>query len=133
MTILKKEGLNPLKSISKEDNFFFDDAVSAMAGIGAYGSPVYFQLAEFKQRESSGIQITRHPGQNIFYLGCLMLIVGIFMMFYISYQRIWILLKPENGQLKVIFAGSGNRNERDFSAVFDDLASTAKAISTEKK
>ena len=133
LTILKKEGLNPLKSISKEDNFFFDDAVSAMAGIGAYGSPVYFQLAEFKQRESSGIQITRHPGQNIFYLGCLMLIVGIFMMFYISYQRIWILLKPENGQLKVIFAGSGNRNERDFSAVFDDLASTAKAISTEKK
>lgn len=133
LDLLKQEGVNPEKGVSEEDNLFYDDAVSAMAGIGAYGSPVYFQLAEFKQRESSGIQITRHPGQNIFYLGCLMLIIGIFMMFYISYQRVWILLKPEDGQLKIIFAGSGNRNERDFAAVFDDLASTIKSISTEKK
>ena len=133
LELLKQEGIKPSDGVSEEDNLFYDDAVSAMAGIGAYDSPVYFQLTEFKQRESSGIQITRHPGQNIFYLGCLMLIVGIFMMFYISYQRVWILLKPEDGQLKVIFAGSGNRNERDFAAVFDDLASTVKSISTAKK
>ena len=84
-----------------------------------------FQLAEFKHRESSGIQITRHPGQNIFYLGCLMLIVGIFMMFYISYQRVWLILKPDDEKLMITFAGSGNRNQRDFAEEFEKLASHA--------
>lgn len=125
LAVLTEEGFDGTKSVSDEDSVFFEDAISALAGIGAYGSPVYFQLADFKHRESSGIQVTRHPGQGIFYLGCLMLIVGIFMMFYISYQRIWIILKPENGKLSVTFAGSGNRNQRDFSAVFNELADQA--------
>ena len=81
IALMKQEDLNPKGGVSSEDSLFFEDAISAFAGIGAYGSPVYFQMVDFKQRESSGIQITRHPGQNIFYLGCLMLIIGIFMMF----------------------------------------------------
>ena len=125
LAVLKKEGINTKKSVSDEDNLFFEDAISALAGIGAYGSPVYFQLAEFKQRESSGIQITLHPGQNIFYLGCLMLIVGIFMMFYISYQRVWIILKSQDEKLMITFAGSGNRDQRDFASSFAALASKA--------
>ena len=122
LALLKQEGLNVKEGVNDFDSLFFEDAITAFAGIGAYGSPVYFQLAEFKQRESSGIQITRHPGQNIFYLGCLMLIVGIFMMFYISYQRVWLILKPEDGKLVITFAGSGNRNQRDFAAGFEELA-----------
>ena len=125
LDLLEQEGINIKDGVSDEDSLFFEDAISASAGIGAYGSPVYFQLADFKQRESSGIQITRHPGQNIFYLGCVMLIVGIFMMFYISYQRIWIILKPEDEQLKIIFAGSGNRNQRDFAEIFEVLVNKA--------
>lgn len=133
IALLQREGIDTSQGVSKVDSLFFEDAVSAFAGIGAYGSPVYLQLAEFKQRESSGIQITRHPGQNIFYLGCLMLIVGIFMMFYISYQRVWLILKPEDEGLKMIFAGSGNRNQRDFAEAFDVLASKVKKITSENK
>ena len=130
LALLQQEGVKPKDGVSAEDTLFFEDAISAFAGIGAYGSPVYFQLAEFKQRESSGIQITRHPGQNIFYLGCLMLILGIFMMFYISYQRVWIVLKPEEDELKIIFAGSGNRDQRDFEKIFDELARKAENFTT---
>ena len=133
LALLQQEGVKPKDGVSIDDSLFFEDAISALAGIGAYGSPVYFQLAEFKQRESSGIQITRHPGQNIFYLGCLMLIVGIFMMFYISYQRVWIILKPEDGELKIIFAGSGNRDLRDFEKTFNELASKAEKFTSGKE
>lgn len=135
LAVLEKEGIDTKAGVSDEDSIFYEDATSALAGISAYGSPVYLQLADFKQRESSGIQITRHPGQNIFYLGCLMLIVGIFMMFYISYQRVWIILKPENGTLKILFAGSGNRNQRDFAEEFKKLAGQAEkftALSEDK-
>ena len=119
--VLKQEGVDAKQGVNDFDGQFFEDAISAFGGIAAYGSPVYFQLADFKHRESSGIQITRHPGQNIFYLGCLMLIVGIFMMFYISYQRVWLIIKPEDGKLMLTFAGSGNRNQHDFAKEFDQL------------
>ena len=128
LAVLTEEGIDTKNGVSNDDSLFFEDAISAFAGIGAYGSPVYLQLAEFKQRESSGIQITRHPGQNIFYLGCLMLIVGIFMMFYISYQRVWLIIKPVGGTLELTFAGSGNRNQRDFAEEFKDLAKQVKTL-----
>lgn len=130
LAVLSEEGINTKNGVSNDDSLFFEDAISAFAGIGAYGSPVYFQLSEFKHRESSGIQITRHPGQNIFYLGCLMLIVGIFMMFYISYQRVWLIIKPEGDQLKLIFAGSGNRNQRDFAEDFKNLAGQVQKLTS---
>ena len=130
LAVLNKEGVVTNKGVSDEDSLFFEDAISTLAGIGTYGSPIYFQLAEFKHRESSGIQITRHPGQNIFYLGCLMLIVGIFMMFYISYQRVWLILKPEGEKLIITFAGSGNRNQRDFAKVFEELAMKTKEFTS---
>ena len=133
LEVLKDEGLNVKENVSEEDSLFFEDAITAFAGINAYGSPVYLQMTDFKQRESSGIQITRHPGQNIFYLGCLMLIVGIFMMFYISYQRLWIILKPQGEELSIVFAGSGNRNQRDFEIKFKELAEKAKSFTVNKE
>ncbi|MFK5913399.1 MAG: cytochrome c biogenesis protein ResB [Woeseiaceae bacterium] len=131
IALLKEEGIKP-NDMSKDDSVFFEDAITAFAGIGAYGSPVYFQLVDYKQRDSSGIQITRHPGQNIFYLGCLMLIIGIFMMFYISYQRLWIFIKPEDGNLNITFAGAGNRNQREFTTSFNEFAEKIEKFTTEK-
>ncbi len=132
LTMLHDEGIDTSKGVSDEDSFFFEDAISALAGIGAYGAPMYLQLSDFKHRESSGIQITRHPGTTIFYLGCLMLIVGIFMMFYISYQRLWFVVKEEDGKLKLLFAGSANRNPRDFDASFKEMADKVEAFTTGK-
>jgi hypothetical protein len=50
------------------------------------------------------------------------------MMFYISYQRIWIILKPEEGNLMITFSGSGNRNQRDFAETFKTLAGKAEKL-----
>jgi hypothetical protein len=50
-----------------------------------------------------------------------MLILGIFMMFYIMPQRLWLMLKPVDGKLRLILAGSGLRNKEDFSKHFVEL------------
>ena len=52
-------------------------------------------------------------------------------MFYISYQRVWIILKPEGEQLMITFAGSGNRDQRDFAKSFTALASKAEKYTTQ--
>ena len=109
------------KKLSLADQQFFEDAMTNLAAISKYGAPFYVQLESFEHREASGLQITRSPGKNIVYLGCVMLIIGIFMMFYIMPQRLWLMVKPLDGKLQLILAGSGLRNKEDFSKHFVEL------------
>ncbi|MEJ2142577.1 MAG: cytochrome c biogenesis protein ResB [Gammaproteobacteria bacterium] len=121
LNLLNSEGVDISKGISPEDNRFFEDAVNGLAGLGAYGTPFYLQLTSFEHRQASGLQITRSPGKNIVYFGCLILIIGIFMMFYIAHQRLWIILKPADNGTEVLLGGAGNRNQRDFAQQFEKL------------
>ena len=121
LNLLNSEGVDVSKGIAEEHNRFFEDAVNGLAGLGAYGTPFYLQLTSFEHREASGLQITRSPGKNIVYFGCLILIIGIFMMFYVAHQRLWIILKPTDTGSEVLFGGAGNRNQRDFAQQFEKL------------
>lgn len=131
--LLREEGINTA-NLSAVDQQFFEDAMTNLAAISKYGSPFYVQLENYEHREASGLQITRSPGQNVVYLGCVMLIIGIFMMFYIMPQRLWLMLKPIDGKLQIILAGSGMRNKEDFSKHFGQLtkAFELKVIETAK-
>jgi len=81
--VLQAEGLDPAKGVSEADSAFFDDAISVMGNLEAYATPFYLQLVDYEHVEASGLQITRAPGKDTVYLGCVMLIMGIFVMFYI--------------------------------------------------
>lgn len=119
--LLNQEGVDTSKPLSPANQAFFEDAITNMAAISKYSSPFYVQLASFKEREASGLEITRAPGMDILILGSAMLIIGVFMMFYIMPQRLWLMLKPVDGKLQVILAGSGLRNKEDFSKHFVEL------------
>jgi cytochrome c biogenesis protein len=120
--LLRDEGVDLGQGITPEQDRWFEDAVNALASMGPYSSPFYLQLTNFDLRQAAGLQITRSPGKNVVYLGCVMLIAGVFMMFYITHQRLWVMIRPETGGSRVMLAGMGNRNQRDFSKVFDNLA-----------
>lgn len=101
----------------------FDDNVPAMLqnSLNAfsdsffYGSPHYLQLVNFKHVEASGFQLTKSPGQKWVYLGSVLLVLGIFAMFYIRERRIWLLVKAN----EVVFAMSSNRKNLDFEEEFE--------------
>ncbi len=119
--VLEQEGIDVSAGVSETDALFYDDAINALASVPAYGAPFYLQLTDFKHIQASGLQITRAPGQNVVYLGCVMLIAGIFMMFYISHRRLWLRVSLEEGRTRVLFAGTGNRNQADFAKEFTKL------------
>jgi len=118
---LRAEGVAVDKGISDEDARFFDEALEAMAAMGTYGSPLFIQVTDFKHVEASGLQITRAPGQDIVYLGCVMLIAGVFFMFYLHHRRVWVSVTAEAQGSRVLFAGSGNRDRMDFASEFEGL------------
>ncbi|MES2499449.1 MAG: cytochrome c biogenesis protein ResB [Pseudomonadota bacterium] len=91
------------------------DSLNAFSDAFFYGTPYYLQLADFKQVEASGLQLTKSPGQKWVYLGSVLLVLGIFSMFYIRERRIWLLVKSD----EVLFAMSANRKNLDFEQDFE--------------
>ena len=51
-------------------------------------------LQDFKQVQDSVFQVTRSPGRLIVYLGCALLILGVFAMLYVRERRLWVWLSP---------------------------------------
>lgn len=122
LDVLKHEGVDVSKPISDSDIQFFNDSLDAMSAIQRYGSPVFLQMVDFKQVQASGLQISKKPWTNLVWLGCLMLVLGVFFMFYIHHKRLWFWMRETDGRMQILFAGSGDRDLRGFKADFDRLA-----------
>ncbi len=120
--VLEEEGVDISNGISERDARFYEDAVNALATLPAYGSPFYLQLTDFTHIQASGLQIARAPGKNVVYLGFALLILGVFMMFYVHQRRLWFWLEADGQGTRVLFAGTGSRDQRDFAAEFERLA-----------
>jgi cytochrome c biogenesis protein len=92
--------------------FFVRDSLNAVSDSFHFGSPVYLQLNRYEEVKASGLQMTRSPGKNIVYGGSLLLVVGVFAMFYVRERRMWLLVKSTPGA--VLFAMSTNRPSPEF-------------------
>ncbi len=124
--VLAEEGIKIDQDVTEQDAQFFEDAMTALSLTGPYGSPVLLQLDSFEHVQASGLQITRSPGKDIVYLGCVMLMVGVFFMLYLHHRRVWLRISADG---KLLFAGSGHRNRADFSGEFEELERGLRALS----
>jgi cytochrome c biogenesis protein len=120
----QKAGLPLLESNQKTQNFMAQ-AVLSWSDAGFYPAPMTFELKDFEQVQASVFQVARAPGRNIVYLGCLLLILGIFAMLYVRERRLWIWLEPgAQGQgSRVSMALSSNRKTLDGDKEFEHLKS----------
>ncbi|MCY1219820.1 ResB-like family protein [compost metagenome] len=126
----------PVVPNSAQSGAFLQQAINALSDSFFYGAPVFLQLDEFKEIKASVFQMTRAPGKNIVYLGCLLLTLGVFAMFYIRERRVWLWIKdqPAAGEATassshVLMAMSTQRRtmdfEKEFTALRDDVGRAA--------
>jgi cytochrome c biogenesis protein len=102
---------------------FVQDSINAISDSFLYGAPVYLQLDSFRQVQASVFQLTRAPGKKVVYLGSLLLVLGIFSMFYVRERRLWFWLKDagrdqDHHGVDVIMAMSTARRTLDFEKEF---------------
>lgn len=112
------------KALARTDDAtlqFMTQAVLALSDAPLYPAPLAFQLDDFTQVQASVFQVTRAPGKNVVYLGCLLLILGIFAMLYIRERRLWIWLTPRDGGAGALMAMSYNRKTLDADREFEKL------------
>jgi cytochrome c biogenesis protein len=108
----------PEAAASADASRFIQSSINAMSDSFLYGSPVYLQLDSFKQVQASVFQLTRAPGKKVVYLGSLLLVLGIFSMFYVRERRLWFWLKDTEHGTNVVMAMSSARKTLDFEKEF---------------
>ncbi|MCA1803877.1 MAG: cytochrome c biogenesis protein ResB [Xanthomonadaceae bacterium] len=123
LELLAGEGIDFSPGMSETDARFFDDSLNAISSLGHYGAPFFAQLTGFEHLQASGLQIARAPGKNVVYLGCALLTLGVFLMFYVRHSRLWFRVEEKDGHTRLLFAGTGHRHERDFAEEFTRLRS----------
>lgn len=97
-------------------------AVLSLSDAQLYPAPLVFELRDFDQVQASVFQVARAPGKNIVYLGCALLILGVFAMLYVRERRVWVWLAPAGQGAHATMALSTNRKTLDGGREFARLS-----------
>ena len=117
----EKEGMPPV-AMDEKHGRFLQLASDALADVHFYTAPVFLQLQSFEEIKASVFQVTRSPGKNVVYFGCLLLVLGIFAMLYVRERRLWVWVRPQaDGSAHAIMAMSTQRRTLDFDKEFEQL------------
>jgi cytochrome c biogenesis protein len=100
---------------------FLQLSTNALSDSFFYNAPVYLQLDEFVEVKASVLQVTRSPGKKVVYLGCVLLVLGVFSMFYIRERRLWVWVRDDDGGARALMAMSTQRKTLDFEREFEEL------------
>lgn len=123
----EKDGLPPVAADEKQGRFL-QAASDALSDAFFYGAPVFLQLQGFEQVKASVLQVTRSPGKNVVYLGCLLLVLGVFAMLYVRERRLWIWIRPADDRgSQALMAMSSQRRSLDFDKEFERLTARLKS------
>jgi len=108
----EQAGLAPLSSDEKTQAYM-TQAVLSLSDAQAYPVPMVFVLKDFTQVQASVFQVARAPGKSIVYLGCALLILGVFAMLYVRERRVWVWVRPQGEGSLATMALSSNRKTLD--------------------
>ncbi len=121
-SLRESAGLPPMES-DEQTLAFMTQSVFSLSDAQFYPAPMTFMLDDFTHVQASVFQVSRGPGKNVVYLGCLFLIIGIFAMLYVRDRRLWIWLAPAGDELShATMALSTNRKTMDGDKEFAMLA-----------
>lgn len=116
----------PAPSTDDATGWLVRDTLNSMSDIFVYGAPIYLQLMQYDEVKATGLQLTRSPGQNIVYLGSLLLTLGVFFMLYVRERRVWLLAKPGRALLAMSSAKLSIDFEKEFAQHAQALDTLAK-------
>ena len=120
--IARADAQLPPISADEKHARFLQLATNAYSDAAFYGAPVYLQLKGFEEVKASVLQVSRAPGKNVVYLGCILLVLGVFCMLYIRERRLWVWISSVGtDESHALMAMSSQRATLDFDHEFELL------------
>ena len=114
LQIANRQAGLPAPKTNDATGWLVRDTLNSVSDLFVYGAPIYLQLMQYDEVKASGLQLTRSPGQNVVYLGSLLLTLGVFFMLYVRERRVWLRIKPGHALL----AMSSAKHTIDFEKEF---------------
>lgn len=91
------------------------------------GPVLHYKGAE--ERMYTGLQVAKDPGVEIVWLGCLLMVIGIYIAFFMSHRRIWVRI--QHGSVTV--GGNASKNQGAFQQNFEGLVERLTTDLTKEK
>jgi cytochrome c biogenesis protein len=91
------------------------------------GPVIHYKGAE--ERMYTGLQVAKDPGVEIVWLGCFLMVFGIYAAFFLSHRRIWVRI--QNGEVTI--GGNASKNQGAFQQTFEGLVDRLKTDLTKEK
>ncbi len=79
-------------------------------------------LLSLSPRFATGLQVAKDPGVWVVYTGCIMMILGLIIIFFMSHKRVWIFVsKNEGGEDQILINGTSNKDKIGFEKIMSSL------------
>ena len=93
-------------------------------------SDYYLRVNDLKLKKYTGLQVNKDPGEWAVWLGCVLLIMGIMVAFFVSHKKLWISLKKDKkGRTEVTMGGTANKNRSAFAREVEGIIQSFKEVS----
>jgi cytochrome c biogenesis protein len=73
------------------------------------------------QLYATGLQATKDPGVGLVYGGCVLMLAGLYVAFFLSHRRLFALIRPDGQGCRIFFAGDANKNRIGFEKKFSEF------------
>lgn len=87
-----------------------------------------FEVEKFEKKYYTGLQVTKDPGVWYVYLGFIFMIIGCWITFFMSHQRICVEVEKGSTSSRVIITGTAHRNSQSMKIKTAGIAEKMKEI-----
>jgi cytochrome c biogenesis protein len=88
------------------------------------GDALIFGYEGTNAKMYTGLQVAKDPGVWVVWLGCAMMVVGIFIAFFMSHKRVWIVISKGHARIY----GNASKNQAAFEMQFDTVSEKFKQL-----
>ena len=89
-------------------------------------APYTFALDDIEQLYYTGLQVSKDPGIVYIYTGFIMIIIGLFITFFSAHRRVWIKIREDGKDTRIVIAGMANKNPVGMERELDHLTDKIK-------
>lgn len=88
------------------------------------GDDLLFQYDGSNAKMYTGLQVAKDPGVWVVWLGCALMVIGLFIAFFMSHKRVWIVISKGHARMY----GNASKNQAAFQMQFDELSDKLKNL-----
>ena len=88
------------------------------------GDDLLFQYEGSNAKMYTGLQVAKDPGVWVVWLGCTLMVLGLFIAFFMSHKRVWIVVSKGHARMY----GNASKNQAAFQMQFEELSDKLKNL-----